>query len=56
MSQKGKQHEPDQSGGGNNTGHFPVDSNGGVHRGVPAIMGRSGQADNQSTSRVKGST
>lgn len=46
-----KQHNPDQSGGGN-TGTYQKNT---LHQ-PPNIFGKSGQPDNQSTNRGKGKT
>lgn len=49
---KSKQARQDQSGGGNLTGPLPGQN----ARIVPNFQGKSGQPDNQSTNRPKGST
>jgi hypothetical protein len=47
-----KQHRPSQKGGAQNVGHVPKAR---LHQ-PPNFMGKSGQGDNQSTSRGSGKT
>ena len=52
MSNESNQHRSDQSSGGNLVGKAPS----APERKVPDFQGKSGQSDNQSTNRPKGST